>query len=372
MHRNVLPLATVLGLSGALSAGLFGCKKDEPKQGGDVPPPAPSAIVKPGGSATPGKVDDPVSAPFFPATVGGYVLDPAPGAVKTYGAKGKFSMDEVCTTAFDGECEIYKRFGLSRVVTLRYVDGSEGKTGVVEVVLSQFENDGGGYGMFTKRVIADADPAAAEAPKPIGAVGAAAMGGGRAYAWRGPYLVELTYMNEQEPPAKMVKSSESVLPTLAKSITDKLPGSPEKPAPSRALGESNMIPLGIQFWPKDAMGMKGLAPAATGFYKDGEKRWRMLQAAPADEAAAKEAMKTVRAKGGALPVPGLGDEAVQVVLQDGKDAPKIEWLFARKGAAIAALGDEEFALKPGVPLDKQSAVRLTKEEKTEKLKASLK
>ena len=25
-------------------------------------------------------------------------------------------MDEVCTTAFDGECEVYKRFGLDRVV----------------------------------------------------------------------------------------------------------------------------------------------------------------------------------------------------------------------------------------------------------------
>ena len=33
-------------------------------------------------------------------------------------------MDDVCTSAFDGECEVYKRFGLDRVVVLRYVDGA--------------------------------------------------------------------------------------------------------------------------------------------------------------------------------------------------------------------------------------------------------
>lgn len=357
----------------ALALGVSACKKDDAKseRGGDVPPPAPSSLAKPGASVAAGTVDDPVSATFFPRSIGSYVLDPAAGAVKTYGAKAKLTMDQVCTTAFDGECEVYKRFGLARVVTLRYID-SAGGSGTVEVVLSQFENEGGGYGMFTKRVVADADPAGAEVPKAISAPGAAAMGGGRAYAWRGQYLVELTYMNEQEPPAKMVASSEQVLPKLAQGIVERLPGSPDKPAPTRSLPEANMVPLGVSYLPKDPMGIKDLGPAALGYYKDGAVRYRVLSAAPASEAAAKDAMKAVKAKPGALPVAGLGDEALQVVLQETKASPKVEWVFARKGTSIMAIGDEEFVLTAGEPLDKQSGVRLSKDDKVAKLKSSLK
>src|SRR5258706_15333084 len=117
-------------------------------------------------------------------------------------------MDEVCTTAVDGECEVYKRFGLKRFVAFRYVDG-EGKGGTVEVYLSQFGDANGGYGMFTKRVIADGDPPHPTAPKPLaGAGGAAAMGAGGGDVWEGADLVELQYINEKEAPDQIAKSSE--------------------------------------------------------------------------------------------------------------------------------------------------------------------
>lgn len=373
MRPSVFPLLLVVGL--------LGCsKKDDAgrqagagagRQGGDIPPPAPSSLARPGSSVTPGTVDDPVSAAFFPRTIGTYVLDPAPGSLKTYGTKAKLGMDAVCTTAFDGECELYKRFGLSRVVTLRYVDGAPGGAGTVDVVLSQFESDGGAYGMFTKRVVADADPASNDATKTVAAAGAAAMGGARANAWRGPYLVELTYMNEQQAPAAMVKSSETILSQLAKSINERLPGNIEKPAPTRDLPEANMVPLGIQFFPKDALGIKGLGPSAVGFYKEGDKRYRVLTAAPADEAGAKEMTKAVRGTAGSLPVAGLGEEGAQIVLQSGKAAPKAEWIFVRKGKTITAVGDEELALEAGQALDKQTN-RLTKDDKIAKLKTLVK
>src|SRR5258706_5668266 len=126
-------------------------------------------------------------------------------------------MDEVCTTAVDGECEVYKRFGLKRFVAFRYVDG-EGKGGTVEVYLSQFGDANGGYGMFTKRVIADGDPADPSAPKPLAAGGAAAMGTRRGYVWKGAYLVELQYINENESPDEIAKSSQPGLASLAKEI----------------------------------------------------------------------------------------------------------------------------------------------------------
>src|ERR1019366_7315408 len=114
---------------------------------------------------------DAISAPFVPRAAGGYCIDPQT-EIKTYGDKGKLTMDEVCTTAFDGECEVYKRFGLDRVVVLRYVDGS-GAPNSVEVNLSRFTTSDGAYAMSTKRVVAEGDPVAATVkPAAFGAVGA--------------------------------------------------------------------------------------------------------------------------------------------------------------------------------------------------------
>src|SRR5258705_444836 len=72
------------------------------------------------------------------------------------GAKG--SLETVCTELLDGECEVYKNYGLKRVVTLRYVDGA-GSPGTVNVTASRFGSAEGAFAFFTKRVIADGDQA---------------------------------------------------------------------------------------------------------------------------------------------------------------------------------------------------------------------
>src|SRR5262245_59814819 len=128
------------------------CDKDKDKKQDTPPPPPPpiaSLAAKPGACASGGgTVTDTISAQWFPRTAGGYCLDPQ-GETKTYGEKAKLTLEDVCTMAFDGECEVYKRFGLKRVVSLRYVDGA-GKGGTVEINLSQFGDVAGAYGMFTK------------------------------------------------------------------------------------------------------------------------------------------------------------------------------------------------------------------------------
>jgi hypothetical protein len=325
----------------AMLAACTSCKDDKPKPDNAPPPPPPSAgVAKPGACASGGgELTDSVSAPFFPKTVSSYCIDPQ-GEVKTYGEKGKLSMDEVCTTAFDGECEVYKRFGLKRVVALHYVDGA-GKGGTVEVNLSQFADAGGAYGMYSStRVVADRDPADKSMPKPLAAGGAGAIGTGRAYVWRGQYLAELQYNNEQESPEEVAKSSEAILVPLAKEIGSKLPGSTALPPAAAILPTENRIPNAISFHPKDVLGFKGVGPAAMGFYKDGDKRWRVLSIVKDDAEQAKDTFKTIKAKPGTLPIPNTGDEAAHVPV-----APKVAFLFARKGNVIWGVGDEEYAVR---------------------------
>jgi hypothetical protein len=365
--------ACLLLLIGSMSA-CSGCSKEEKRAGGgDVPPPPPPSA----GSATAGacaggggELTDAVSAAYLPKSTGGYCVDPQ-GEVKTYGEKGKLSMDEVCTTAFDGECEVYKRFGLKRVVSLHYVDGS-GKGGTVEVNLSQFADVAGAYGMYTMRIVAG-DPAEPSTPKPFAAGGGGAIGTGRAYVWRGVHLVELQYVNEQESPAELAKSSDTILRAVGKEIGAKLPGPTTLPPAAAALPEANRIANGILFQPKDVLGWSGVGPGALGFYKDGDRRWRTLVIFKEDADQAKDAFKSIKSKPGTLPIGALGDEAAHVVVSGKEGGPKVELLVARKGNAIWGISDEEYALRGtgAGAAEKEQKARLTKDEAIAKLRPLL-
>ena len=361
-------VASLLLLSAGASTS---CKDDKPREG--APPPPPAVSVAKAGACTSGggELTDAISAPFFAKSAGGYCVDPQ-GEIKTYGEKGKLSMDEVCTTAFDGECEVYKRFGLKRVVSLHYVDGS-GKGGMVEVNLSQFADVPGAYGMYTLRVVAG-DPAEPSTPKPLEAGAAGAIGTGRAYVWRGQHLAELQYVNENESPEQLAKSSEAVLTTIGKEIGERLPGPKALPPAAQLLPTENRVPNGIVFHPTDVLGWKATGPGAVGFYKDGDRRWRVLSIVKDDADQAKDAFKAIKSKPGSLPVANTGDEAAHVVVpstgEDKASAPKVEMLVARKGNVVWGVGDEEFALRQATGPDREKA-RVTKDDAVARMKTLL-
>ncbi len=355
MKRALCLLALALAL---------GCK-DEPRSQGTPPPPPPSASAQSAACAGGGgKVTDAISAPFFPQTVSGYCLDPH-GDEKTYGDKGKLKIDELCTTALDGGCEEYKKFGVTRSVIVHYV-ANQG-TGAVEVFLSQFAGDGA-YAIYTTRLTGEIDPLDEHAARPLPLpAGLGAIGTGKAYAQRGPYFLELTYTNDQETPEQMKKSSDAILAAIAKDVAAKLPSAPDVPASAKALPDAERIANGVQYFPKDLLGVTGVG--AMGYYKAASgKRYRVVSslrdgAGAVDQA--KDFLHALRGKPGALPVPNVGDEAVQVVLQPSPERAKIEWIVARKGASVLGVGDEEFVAQ-------DPKTRLTKDEKLEKIRASLK
>jgi hypothetical protein len=377
-------LALLFSLAALVPAVFTACtKKDDADQIRPEPPPpgAMSARADVCGKDGAGGIDThQVSASFVPRALGGYCLDPQ-GEPKTYGDKGKFTMDEVCTTAFDGECEVYKRFGLDRVVALRYLDGSGAPTvpsvgavapNSVEVNLSRFKTIDGAYAMFTKRVVADGDPARATV-KSLAAGAAGATSSSNAYVWRGLYLAELTFVTEDTKmtPQAMAAANEKSTGALARDIGSKLPGDPLLPDAARALPTDAMIPLGIAYYPKDAISLSGIGPIAVGYYKNGDKRWRAIAAVRADADAAKEVWRAFKLKAGSLPVKGLAEDAVQVIVQEAPERAKAEYLVARKGTLVAGIGDEELVLDPATPADKQAPLKLTHEEKIMKLAAWL-
>jgi hypothetical protein len=349
-----------------LSLLLTACPKEDVKR--DTPPPGPpppsgtgsaASAAKGGGCKEPGENKDTISAAFFERTIGDNCLDPQ-GEVRPYGEQAKYTLDEVCTTAFDGGCELYKSNQVKRVVSLHYIDGS-GKGRTAEVVLSKFADMHGAYSLFTSRIVSGADPLDPSTPRPLAVAGVGAIGTGRAYVWKGAYLAELSYLNENEKPEDLAKSSLEMLTAIAMSIAKKLPGGAELPASAAALPEAGRIPLGIAYYGKDAMGLGNVGPLAMGFYKDGDVRYRVLSLTKDSPEHAKDVMKTLKAKPGSqtVPNPGGAEDAFHGSIPNGKDAPKSDYLFVRKGAQVYAIGDDEFALRAAG--GKGDAARVSKE-----------
>src|SRR6187402_2331136 len=347
-----------------LACHAFACQKERAVERGAPPPPIASS--KPGACASGGgTVKDTQSAAYFPRTAGDYCLDPN-GEARAFGESAPSSLDAVCTELFDGECEIYKSFGLRRVVTLRYIDG-KGSPGAVNVNLSRFSSAEGAYGFFTKRVVADADPAEA-APAPLDAGGAGALGSGIAYVWRADLVAELSYTNELEPPDQLKASATRLLPPIAKAMGAQMPGDAHLPKAATLLPAEHRVPMGISYAAKDLLGIAGTGPGALGFYKDGEERSRVFALSRADEDSAKDVLKTLRKLDGAKGLKDTGVDAIAFSTRDEESSPLVGWVVGRKGATVVGVGDEVFALRGKA--DAQAA-RSPEAKKLERVKAAL-
>jgi hypothetical protein len=352
MHCRSLALALSWTLLAACS------KKEEKLEQGSAPPPVVSS--KPGACTSGGgSVSDAVSSAYFPKLAAGYCLDPN-GDARTYGEAAKGTLETVCTELLDGECEVYKSYGLKRVVTLRYVDGA-GSPGSVNVTTSRFANAEGAYAFFTKRVIADGDPADG-APKEIAAGAVGAMGTGIAYVWRGDLVAELSYSNETETPEQIKASSAKVLPELARQIGDHLPGEVNPLPAVRLLPQERLVPMGISYTHRDALGVAGLGAGAIGYYQDGPQRYRVVGLARADEDSAKDVIGSLKKLPGAKAQKDLGFDAVLFTTRDSEGSPQAEWLAGRSGSNVIIVGDEPLKLKAGsdaaahFPADKRLAL----------------
>src|SRR6185436_13879514 len=161
----------------------------------------------------------------------------------------------------------------------------------------------------------------------------------------------------------MKASSEKLIVPIATEIGKKLPGAPSLPPAAAKLPSDKMVPMGILFTPKDALGVDGAGAGAAGFYKDGDKRYRVLSIVRDDVDQAKDVLKTFSKLRGATEEKGVGDGAYRLVIQN-KDGSKLEWVVARKDKSIFVVGDEEFLLQPGMPPADHDKICLTREDKT--------
>lgn len=370
-------------LLGAAAVALGGCgKKDEggpkgspPGLRGAAPPPVDSG-TKPGACKDGGgEVKDALSAPFFPRVAGGYCVNPD-GETRAFGDKAPKPMEGLFAL-YDGGGVVYVTYGIKRMVTVDYVDGAGGP-GTVSVVLSQFPSADNAYALYASKITSDADPLRTDISRKTDVGQPAALGTGNLVATKGTYLLELAYVNTAESgdADKLRASADKVLPPIAKEILAKLPGTFAPPATVTKLPTEQQVPFGVTLTLQDALGAPGTGVAAVGYYKDGEKRYRVLSIVKNDADQAKDVLKSFAKVKGATEEKNLGEGAVRLMAQDikieGKErtpfGPKGEWIVARQGALLLGIGDEPFVLGDGASLEK---LTLTKDDKIKKLRALL-
>jgi hypothetical protein len=341
------------------------CKEDAPARR-EPPPPAPTATGT-NLCAGPPKAADPKNVAFFPEKAGSFCLDPN-ASDKAFGEGAAQPLDGICDL-FDGECEIYKRHQVQRVVEGRYVDGG-GSAATIDVYLSRFASRDAAYAMFTKRVVGDGDPGHPDTPDPIEGGGAAALGIGNAYVWKGAHLVEITFNDASASSAKQVQEkANTLLPPLVKAFAEKIPGEPDLPPAAAALPTAQRLDLGIRFLTGEMLGVEGTGAGAYGYYADGDKRWRVLSIVKDDAAQAKDVVATLKKLPGAVEEKHLGDGGVRIIVSD--RGPKTAWIVARKGKAVLGVGDESRVLREGMSPEEHRQKTLSEDEKRDKLRALL-
>jgi hypothetical protein len=361
-------MLTVVAGCGLAGCGLAGCSGDAVSESpsarrGSPPPPAASQASGKAVACSRSAIDDAVSKGFFPASIEGFCLDPAEGG-KAMGKDAPRPLEGMCDL-FDGECQVYETFGVERVVQLHYV-AQAGGGATLDVIASRFASPEGAYGMFTKRVVGDGDPKDPATPKATEGGGAAVLGMGNAYLWRGAWLVELTANDASATPAALEALGAKTLPPLVKAIGSALPGDVAPPAAVAALPTEGRVAMGVRFLPDSVLASaQGFGPGAVGYYEDGTRRYRVIAAPRSDEAKAKASMDALRKLPGAAAETGLGDEAARVTMKEGA----LEWelVVARKGASVVGVSDEPRAMRAGMPAEERTKLCLPASDKSARL-----
>jgi hypothetical protein len=151
---------------------------------------------------------------------------------------------------------------------------------------------------------------------------------------------------------------------------EKLPGETALPPAAAALPKDGLLPLGVRFVTKDLLGDAGIGAGAFGYYKAGEKRYRLASLIRADAEQAKDVIDTLGKLSGATKEKGVGEGAVRFMHKEA-GGPQVEWVFARAGKSVFGIGDEARVLRAGMTADDHAKVSLTREEKIERLKKAL-
>lgn len=272
--------------------------------------------------------------------------------VRRYGAVGSTPLDGVCVELFNGECEIYKSFGLEGVKTLRFVENS-GSPVTVNAVVSSFRRSTGAYGFFTRRVLGDGVPSQVTV-EPLVVKGRAVAGVGTVIVWRGKEVVELTYVSDEATPDEIEKQSPKILHPMAQAVAEELTGQNEPERAVRFLESLGADKLGVSVFVDGMMGVSGTGPGTMGYFSNRPTPHRIVIAERRDKAGVDDLIGLLRRSGTGKKLEGR--DIIELRLTREGANPET-WFLRRNDDVVLALGpleDPQAAAQTSSPADRKA------------------
>jgi hypothetical protein len=257
----------------------------------------------------------------------------------------------VCVELFNGECELYKSYGLEGVKTLRYV-ADDGRRVSVNLVASLFVRSSGAFGFFTRRVLGENLPSQITV-KPLAEVeGRAAKGVGIVYLWRGKQVVELVYVSEDETPEEIELHSDDVLVPLASAISKGLVGATTPQREATLLETFGADEQGVLIQ-RSVLNVPGSGFGALGYFSEAVTPHRMFVAARHDETGVKDLLRLLQRAGGYKKLKGTN---VSVLRMTAEGRPPETWYVQRQGELLLGVGPLETVetASPSTPKERKA------------------
>jgi hypothetical protein len=276
--------------------------------------------------------NDPEVASWFPVVSGGHCLDPH-ADVRRYGGKVNPPLAGACA-ALGVECELPLRLGLTRVVSVRYVDVT-GALERISVSVWSFGDPEAALAYLTERVAVDVELGRRPALIDAGA-GGVIRGSGAALV-RGGLVALFELSDERATAAERAHRAGLVLPPLAHAIAARLPGSARLPRAVELLPTEARALDVLRYEGFDLFGIAGVGRAARAHY-EGERGVRDVVAlVRQDEDAADDVMATLRKVDGARRIKKAPYGALRLRQTEGIREP-MDWVFGRKGTVVLGVG----------------------------------
>lgn len=344
-------------------AALWGCSALAPSGAGAAgggaldplaaPPPARRAALEP--------VAGRALAPW-PAEIGSFCLD-AYSEVRAYGVDAAQPLARACEQVLGPGCDDVS--GLERVTSARYVDAAGGPQSL-DLVAMRFADADAAYASFTDTLIGERDPAELTA-RALDTRVDVVLDGQRASAWRGRYVLALDYRDETAPAARREAGARERLPASVRLLLTAVPSEPDLPLPVQKLPKEHRLPLGVRLELGDALGVRGMGAGAIGYYRDGDKRWRVLAIVRPDADAAHDVLSTLARSPAAHRIRNAPIEAFSFTERRLPAEPAVGWVVGQRQEVIYGVGDEASALPEFMPAEREAAVKLGLIDKLAKL-----
>lgn len=256
-------------------------------------------------------------------------------------------------TYMDGQCDSYLEYGVRMLAVADYHPASGAASRTVQIELYDMGSPGGAFGRWSRLAVEGGDPAEMLARFVDLGAGGVASGTDLAF-WKAQHLVKLTFLDESPDAteASLRSAARDVLLPIARTLATALPGDAGALPELSRLPADGRLPHSEVRYGRATLGLEELGAGLSAEYAIDGKRMRLFVVERTTPAEATAAFDAVRGRlTGPVPVPGLGDAALQ-----GTDPDRGELLVTRQGAWVVVVANSDTPDVPAATAEQKKAL----------------